>query len=64
VADGTDSARAHRNSTIAGLSSTASLTTVFEEVTKYNVHLNVFERLWAVRAISRARNGTREHTRS
>jgi hypothetical protein len=38
------------NSTIAGLSSTASITTVFEEVSKYNVHLNVFERLWAVRS--------------
>ncbi|SPQ23627.1 ef4704a5-2ec0-4f44-b317-f27d54acfc3d [Thermothielavioides terrestris] len=34
------------NSTIADLGSTATLTTVFEEVSKYNVHLNVFERLW------------------
>ncbi|EAQ88125.1 hypothetical protein CHGG_04744 [Chaetomium globosum CBS 148.51] len=35
------------NSTISGLSSSASITTVFEEVSKYNVQLNVFERLWA-----------------
>ena len=41
---------APRNTTIAGLTSTASITTVFEEVSKYNVHLNIFERLWAVRA--------------
>ena len=39
-----------RNTTISGLTSTASITTVFEEVSKYNVHLNIFERLWAVRA--------------
>ncbi|KAJ4300392.1 C-4 sterol methyl oxidase [Collariella sp. IMI 366227] len=35
------------NSTIAGLDSTASFQTVFEELSKYNVQLNVFERLWA-----------------
>lgn len=40
-----------RNQTIAGLSSTASYTNVFEEVSKYNVHLNLAERLWAVRTI-------------
>lgn len=28
--------------------------TVLEEVTKYNVHLNYLERLWAVRLPSRA----------
>lgn len=35
------------NQTIAGLGSTASYSTVFEEVSKYNIHLNVVERLWA-----------------
>ncbi|KAL2145060.1 hypothetical protein VTI28DRAFT_8160 [Corynascus sepedonium] len=35
------------NATIADFSSSASITTVFEEVSKYNVHLNIFERLWA-----------------
>ncbi|KAK4235531.1 hypothetical protein C8A03DRAFT_36619 [Achaetomium macrosporum] len=40
------------NSTLTGLgsanlTSAATLTTVFEEVSKYNVHLNIFERLWA-----------------
>lgn len=37
-----------RNSTISGLnSSSVTLTDVFEEVSKYNVQLNVAERLWA-----------------
>ncbi|KAK4193861.1 fatty acid hydroxylase superfamily-domain-containing protein [Podospora australis] len=35
------------NQTIAGLASTASYATVFDEVSKYNVHLNIVERLWA-----------------
>lgn len=35
------------NQTIAGLGSTASYSTVFEEVSKYNIHLNIVERLWA-----------------
>lgn len=35
------------NSTIAGLNTTAAFTSVFEEVSKYNVQLNVVERLWA-----------------
>lgn len=38
----------YSNSTIAGLSSTSSYLTVFEEVSKANVQLNVAERLWAV----------------
>lgn len=38
----------HRNSTISGLnSSSVTLTDVFEEVSKYNVQLNIAERLWA-----------------
>jgi methylsterol monooxygenase len=38
-----------RNSTISGLnsSSTATITDIFGEVTKYNVQLNIIERLWA-----------------
>ncbi|KAM7190597.1 methylsterol monooxygenase [Rhypophila sp. PSN 637] len=39
-------ASAFLNSTIQGLNSTATYTTVFEEVSKYNVHLNFFEKLW------------------
>ncbi|EON96620.1 putative c-4 sterol methyl oxidase protein [Phaeoacremonium minimum UCRPA7] len=35
------------NSTIAGLNTTADFSSVFEEVSKYNVQLNVVERLWA-----------------
>lgn len=39
-----------RNSTIAGINATASYSAILGEVTKYNVQLNIFERLWAVRA--------------
>ncbi|KAK4217844.1 methylsterol monooxygenase [Rhypophila decipiens] len=39
-------ASAFLNSTMQGLNSTATYTTVFEEVSKYNVHLNFFEKLW------------------
>ncbi|KAK0718280.1 methylsterol monooxygenase [Lasiosphaeria miniovina] len=35
------------NATIAGFNSTTTYTTVFEEISKYNVQLNYFERLWA-----------------
>ena len=33
---------------MTGLNSTGSLSSVFEEVSKYNVQLNIFERLWTV----------------
>ncbi|RKU45864.1 C-4 sterol methyl oxidase [Coniochaeta pulveracea] len=35
------------NSTISGLDVPVTLSSVFEEVTKYNVQLNIAERLWA-----------------
>jgi hypothetical protein len=45
----------HRNSTLAGVHAIAGLNstlvsyqTVLEEVSKYNVHLNLAEKLWAV----------------
>lgn len=37
------------NATASALNQTQDYFTVFDEVSKYNVHLNVFERLWAVR---------------
>ncbi|KAK3352999.1 C-4 sterol methyl oxidase [Lasiosphaeria hispida] len=40
-------ASAVMNATISGLNSTNTLFDVFEEVSKYNVQLNIAERLWA-----------------
>lgn len=43
----------YRNATLAGVTGTFSqpdsFLAVLEEVGKYNVHLNILERLWAVR---------------
>ncbi|KAH8889845.1 C-4 sterol methyl oxidase [Thozetella sp. PMI_491] len=40
-------ASAFLNSTFSGLNSTASYASIFEDVSKYNIHLGYFERLWA-----------------
>jgi len=49
---------------------TTDYMSVFEEVSKYNVHLNIVERLWAVRAIllstpffSRGSSGSKKEKR-
>jgi hypothetical protein len=46
-----DSVR-HRNATVVGFNvTTATYSDVFVEISKYNVQLNLAERLWAVCAI-------------
>lgn len=42
-------ANSYRNATFSALNQTQGYLNVLEEVGKYNVHLNYFERLWAVR---------------
>ena len=39
----------HSNATVSALNQTQDYFGVLEEVTKYNVHLNYGEKLWAVR---------------
>ena len=39
------------NATASALNQTQGYFTVLDEVAKYNVHLNYFERLWAVRSL-------------